>query len=125
MNESSHKFKPLQDEETAIALPSSMFKQKDLLAFINEAFRSAGLNRLGEIIWDRGRGRIPLDKHEEKRTIWFADGIECEVLKPNSNGWQKGKVRINVSIEFCPDTLEGGESEPETSPLDWLRQSNS
>jgi KGK domain len=121
MNESNHKFKPLQDEQTAIALPSSMFKQKDLLAFINEAFRGAGLNRLGEIIWDRGRGKIPLDKHEEKRTAWFSDGIECEVLTPNSSGWQKGKVRINVSIEFCPDTLERGESETETSPLNWLR----
>ena len=119
MNESNHKFKPLQDEETAIALPSSMFKQKDLLGFINEAFRGAGLNRLGEIIWDRGRGKIPIDKHEENRTAWFTDGIECEVLKPHSSGWKKGKVRINVSIEFWPDVPEDQEAEPEPSTLDW------
>lgn len=117
MNENNHSFKQLEDDETAIALPSSMFKHKDLLKFIHEAFRIAGLNRLGEIIWDQGRGRIPLSKHEENRKVWFADGIECEVMKPNSNGWQKGKIRINVSIEFCPEI-----SETKDSDLDSIRQ---
>lgn len=32
---------------------------------------------------------------------WFSEaGIPCEVLRFSSNGWQKGKVRIN--LEFCP-----------------------
>lgn len=98
-------FKPLEDNETAIAIPSNMFKYRELMAFVDEAFRRGGLNRLGEIIWDRGRGKIPLDKSEENRSMWFEDGIECEILKPNSTGWQKGKFRINVTIEFCPDEI--------------------
>src|SRR3712207_6667834 len=32
---------------------------------------------------------------------WFSEaGIPCEVLRFSANGWQKGKVRIN--LEFCP-----------------------
>jgi KGK domain len=110
-------FKPLEDNETAIAIPSNIFKYKELMAFIDEAFKHGGLNRLGEIIWDRGRGKIPLDKSEENRTKWFKNGIECEILKPNSTGWQKGKFRIKVTVEFCADALEESSS-------DWRNQIN-
>ncbi len=46
---------------------------------------------------------IPISNEE-----WFSDGIDCEVLKIGSKGWQKGKVKINlqVSLEFCPDEPE-------------------
>ncbi len=38
---------------------------------------------------------------EDKGTWFTDDGIECEVLKFGSSGWQRGRVRIN--LEFCPD----------------------
>lgn len=49
--------------------------------------------------------------------LWFKQGGECEILKAGSQGWQKGKIKINVSLEFIPD-------EPEVieSPLDDVRQ---
>lgn len=57
---------------------------------------------------------------------WFSEGVECQVLKPDNKGWQKGKVRL--SLEFCPDEPEREETptnnetpQPE-SPLDDLRQ---
>ena len=34
----------------------------------------------------------------------FQEGIECEVLRFNSQTWQKGKVR--VTVEFCPREFE-------------------
>lgn len=39
---------------------------------------------------------------------WLDEGIDCEILKPGAQGWQKGKVKlhINVTIEFCPDESE-------------------
>jgi hypothetical protein len=40
------------------------------------------------------------------------DGVNCQVLRFGSQGWQKGKLRIKVAIEFCPDEPEI--SEPET-----------
>lgn len=60
----------------------------------------------------------------------FFKGIDCEVLKIGTNGWQKGKLRIKVTFEFCPDEPEITETmvsnEPETSkpdsPLDDIRQ---
>ncbi len=61
---------------------------------------------------------------------WFGNGINCEALKIGAKGWQKGKVKIRVIVEFCPDepeveeTPENNQSEtsqPE-SPLDDLRR---
>ncbi|WP_373535775.1 KGK domain-containing protein [Microcoleus sp.] len=66
--------------------------------------------------------------NEEQK--WFGDGIDCEALKIGAKGWQKGKVKINVTIEFCPDepkveeTPENNQLEisPPESPLDDLRR---
>jgi hypothetical protein len=58
----------------------------------------------------------------------LGEGVNCEVLRIGSNGWQKGKLRIKVSIEFCPDepeveeTVANEEIVPTESPLDDLRQ---
>jgi hypothetical protein len=56
---------------------------------------------------------------DPKMVTWFIDGQYCKLLKLGAKGWQKGKIRIRVSVEFCPD-------EPQTtlpeSPLDDLRQ---
>ena len=57
------------------------------------------------------------------------EGIDCQVIKIGSKGWQKGKVQIEVSkniksgeaetsIKFCPD-----EPVEPKSPLDDIRQS--
>lgn len=36
------------------------------------------------------------------RDGWFApEGVACEALRFGSNGWHKGRVRLN--LEFCPD----------------------
>ncbi|MBD1809343.1 hypothetical protein H6F98_28370 [Microcoleus sp. FACHB-SPT15] len=59
---------------------------------------------------------------------WFREGVNCEVLKIGSMGWQKGKVRLRVSLEFCPDEPEVEETAPSNeipqpeSPLDDIRQ---
>ncbi|MEK0189747.1 KGK domain-containing protein, partial [Microcoleus anatoxicus] len=51
-------------------------------------------------------------------------------LKIGAKGWQKGKVKIRVIVEFCPDepeveeTSENNQLEiiPPESPLDDLRR---
>ncbi len=37
-------------------------------------------------------------------------GINCEVLRFGANGWQKGRLRARVILEFCPDqvTIQDG-----------------
>ncbi|NES97083.1 MAG: hypothetical protein F6K32_17975, partial [Desertifilum sp. SIO1I2] len=45
--------------------------------------------------------------------LWFSTGQECEVLKPGGTGWQKGKVRLKVVLEFSStfsSTLSGQNS---------------
>ena len=61
--------------------------------------------------------------------IQFNSIRDCQILKIGSQGWQKGKLKINICIshsnenldkvclEFCPDEL----IEPE-SPLDDIRK---
>lgn len=63
---------------------------------------------------------------------WFGDGINCEILRLGANGWQKGRVtiKLNVSLEFCPDepeleeTLANNEPgiTPPESPLNDMRR---
>jgi hypothetical protein len=53
------------------------------------------------------------------RQKWIDEGIDCEILNLGAKSWKKGKVRINVIVEFCPDEPE--EMEPE-SPLDSERK---
>ncbi|BAZ44135.1 hypothetical protein NIES4102_11410 [Chondrocystis sp. NIES-4102] len=48
---------------------------------------------------------------------WFTDGEECEILRAGSSGWQKGKIKVNITLEFIPDTATEN-----SSPLDDLRQ---
>ncbi|TAG95801.1 MAG: hypothetical protein EAZ09_07435 [Oscillatoriales cyanobacterium] len=58
--------------------------------------------------------------------------MDCEILGVGAQGWKKGKIKLklNVTIEFCPDEPEVEEtpennqleiSAPE-SPLDDLRR---
>lgn len=32
----------------------------------------------------------------------FLDGVKCEKLEPNSKGWQKGRLKLNIQLEFIP-----------------------
>ena len=53
----------------------------------------------------------------ENSNVWFYGGKKCETLQAGSKGWQKGKIKINVTLEFIPD-----EAEEDKSPLDDVRQ---
>jgi hypothetical protein len=58
-----------------------------------------------------------LGNEEDKiRKKWEDEGVKCEVLKPRGN-WQKGKVRMKITLEFCPD-----EPTQPASPLDDIRK---
>ncbi|HAX74598.1 MAG TPA: KGK domain protein [Cyanobacteria bacterium UBA11372] len=124
------KFNPLDSEsqhkDTVVAFFNSMFKVGELAEFAKNVFQSKGLEELRSQLTSAGRGMLPVGKNTYE---WF-HGKPCEILSPGSKGWQKGKLRIRISLEFCPDEPEIEEtppneqpeiSEPE-SPLDDLRQ---
>jgi hypothetical protein len=118
-------------ENDAISCGSAMFKTQKL----KEKFKTLFSNvKLGEELTNSFKSEnlnvsVPYESRLKRFMYekWFDEGIECEILKLRSGGWQKGKVRINleVSVEFFPDEPEIEETtdikEPE-SPLDDLRR---
>ncbi len=67
---------------------------------------------------------------EDERSRFLGEGIDGEVMRFGAKGWQKGKLRVKITLEFCPDEPAVEEppasnkpksSEPE-SPLDDIRR---
>jgi len=44
---------------------------------------------------------------------WFEEGKECKLLKLGAKEWQPGKIRVKVTLEFCPDEPEKVEIQEE------------
>lgn len=107
-----------------------------------ELVRRVIATRLGSITNDRGspiftREFCTLSIGDDVKLLlndiqWCNSPIDCQLLKIGSQGWQKGKLKIQVDtkilvpgdsnkidiyIEFCPDEPIAPES-----PLDDLRQ---
>ena len=51
---------------------------------------------------------------------FLGEGVRCQLFKRGSTDWQKGKIKVRVSVEFEPDEPEIKES---PSPLDDIRAS--
>ena len=123
------RFKPLDDEsehkDTVVSFFSSMFKVGELVSVAMDVFRDKGLEELNNRLTSLGKGKIPIGKSTYE---WFNNGTGCELLSPGAKGWQKGKVRIKVILEFCPDEPEVEEAAPcseilqPESSLDDIRQ---
>lgn len=126
------------DEDDVLSCKGKMWKLRSLKDGLRDLFSEY---KLGEEIcktFNINLGSRYVKQNDKSRNIpisnqeWFMDGIDCEVLKIGAKGWQKGKVKIKleVSLEFCPDEPVLKESsasnEPEISqpesPLDDIRR---
>lgn len=120
-------FKSLNDqpefENSVLSFSHSMFKIREFITATEQAFQTHGLDMLIKRL--SSRGGIPYNSEE-----WYTKGVDCELLKPGSDGWKKGKIRIKISLELCLDEPEISEipssnnpeiNKPE-SPLDDIRQ---
>lgn len=109
------------DQEAALSFPNSMFKVGEFLLKVQETFAVPGYKALAAAL--SSRGGIPGDWRS-----WFDQGVDCEILKPNARGWQKGKLKIRIAVEFCPNELEELIDDIDSlnikveSPLDDIRQ---
>ena len=57
------------------------------------------------------RENVNSDTGEQR--ILESQGLECEVfMADGEKGWRKGKVRVKINLEFCPD------EEIQNPPLD-------
>ncbi|MBD1814665.1 hypothetical protein NDA07_12760 [Microcoleus vaginatus DQ-U2] len=122
--------------EDALSFGNAMLKVEKLKETVNEVMPEYGLGQtlnksLSQQKLDIDVG-LDTDEKPNAYENWFGKGIDCEILRVGAQGWKKGKMKLklNVTIEFCPDepeieeTPENNESEtskPE-SPLDDLRR---
>lgn len=92
--------------------------QKDQLHKINkikETFKNACFGSTSHHIFELlKRYDLKISDHS-----LFNDGINCQILKAGSSGWQEGKLKLKVTLEFCLNEPEVDEPE---SPLDDIRQ---
>jgi KGK domain len=111
------------DEDTVLSFPWSMFKLSNFINSVHNALQDSGLDTLKNQL--KNRGGISGDCNQ-----WYRQGVDCELLKPGTKGWKKGKLRIKISLEFSPDEPEIDEipvnqqiniTQPE-SPLDDIRR---
>ena len=114
-----NKFYPLTEKNNVINLKGNksddynfvsnhpMFKLDDLeRKIICEILNISSLQDLEEKTYFKSRKK------------WIDEGLNCEVLSLGAKKWQKGKLRIKVVAEFCPD-------EPEEIANDGLQGNNS
>ncbi len=106
------------DDDVCSPYENEMFKVGRLRETIKGAFIGSIQQALNDVLMKAGL-KFYTDKN------WLGDGVDCEILKIGAKGWQKGKIKIRVSVEFCPDEPEIEEApqitEPE-SPLDDIRR---
>ncbi|BAQ62466.1 hypothetical protein GM3708_2872 [Geminocystis sp. NIES-3708] len=55
---------------------------------------------------DLSRKDLHTENEKINRKKWLHDGVEVEVLKVGALDWQKGKLKLKVTVEFCPDEPE-------------------
>ena len=112
-----------EDKETVLCFPawSSLFKVEEFHQAAETSFGTQGIPHLAQTF--KTRGVIPCNWGD-----WFGQGVECQLLRPGSEGWRKGKLKIEISLKFYPDELNEAkvagkvEPEPDESPLDSIRQ---
>ncbi|MEP6519875.1 KGK domain-containing protein [Microcoleus vaginatus] len=122
--------------DDALSFGNAMLKIETLKKTVNKVLPENGLGQtLNQFLSQQALNiDVPLTTDQTRRLYenWFGEGIDCEILKVGAQGWKKGKMKLklNVTIEFCPDepdveeTPENNESETSKpdSPLDDLRR---
>lgn len=82
-------FQPLNDDEV-------LYVSLGRVLMSNPTFKVGEfLDALAQAISDRE------EDWTDDNEGWFSDGLECEALRFNSQGWQRGRVRIR--LEFAPE----------------------
>ena len=102
---SENKFKILERKESNAVVSFSngtTFKVSKFMETINNFFQQLILSKLSEQLRQTNLGS-PINP----RQLWNnSAGMEAEILEPQSGDWKKGKVRMRVILEFCPDEPE-------------------
>jgi hypothetical protein len=113
-----NQFKPTIGEEDVIALEEH---SPDNVVMYNHTLKVQNIINycLQKILGVSEFKQLQDEERYKPRAKWIDEGVECEVLNLGANQWKKGKIRIKISFEFCPDEPAVSEYE---SPLDEIRR---
>lgn len=128
-------FLPDCGDDDVLQFRSEMLKVDKVRKAVQKAFDGKVAQTLSDSLKSQGvniapESQIINDEIHSFHSRWFGEGIDCELLKIAAKGWQKGKVRIRLTLEFCPDEPEVAgtvaSNDPEIaqpeSPLDVIRR---
>ena len=105
-------------ENDVLEFSSGTYRIKKILDGISSVFKGILSKQLYESLKNN---QIDIHPGVKNGSIiyhnWFTNGIDCEILQLGSESWEKGRLKINISVEFIPDEVEKTES-----PLDDVRQ---
>jgi hypothetical protein len=134
--EMNRNYEILDGDDDVLLLGQATFTVRRFKELAASKFRNILNNRIKDSSDNISTRMTELQINEETKIIggeinWSSpqEGIDCQILKIGSKGWQKGKLQIaintnlqsgkpQVGIKFCPDEP----LEPK-SPLDDIRQS--
>ena len=117
--ESHNKFQQIEHENSQAVISfenETTFKVSVLVSKINQFFIQLVLNKLAEQLKQSGLGIPPNYKGSCEK---WKNSVEAEILEPTSGEWKKGKMRMRVILEFCPNEPEEIQ---DNNSLDDIRQ---
>jgi KGK domain len=114
-------------DDDVIAFGEAMFRAGKLKKTIDQSFDGSVGRAIDQKLRQNGL-EIPVRMIGSTRLAnehcqWFEEGINCEILDLATRRWRKGKVRVQVSVEFLlEDTGEKmllpGDRDPASSQMD-------
>lgn len=113
------KFQALEHKESRGVISfnnGTTFKISKFMETINNFFKDLILINLPEQLKKTGLGIPPSNRGN--CSSW-SNYVDAEILEPQSGEWKKGKVRMRVILEFCPDEPE---EVKQNNSLDDIRQ---
>ena len=104
-------------DDSVVQFPNAIYKVGQLKMGIEFSFDEPNYvaTSLYNALYKNG---INFNQIEQSQKL-LSDGLDAEILRVGAKGWEKGKLRIKVTVEFIPDQSELPQPE---SPLDDLRQ---
>lgn len=103
-------FEAIERQDTVVSIP-----EEYLVVMPRSMFRI-------EEFAQKAKALVSNGKHSH---AWMQGGIPCEILEPEKT-WKKGRIRLKISLEFCPDEVELPKAEKNQaanqSTLDDIRQ---
>ena len=102
-------------DDDALQFESNMFRVRKVREAVKFAFTNPNVLPPDKIEDALRQKEVNLKKENIIHSL--TNGANCEVLRLGAKGWQTGKFRIRVSVEFCPDEPEINQSEWSLDPM--------